>query len=102
MRDANRPRRMRPWVWLLVVASLVLSPIASGQEGAQSVDRTTVTMWIPAVGQREDGTLFGVASSMTVTMQRPGTGEVFLSTKPQAQLDMQGSARLAVETAGEI
>ncbi len=89
----------RSW---FVLAIVVLSAPLSAAQSEQTLDRATVTMWIPAVGQREDGTLFGVASSLEVTMHTPGTGQVFLSSRPLTQIDMQGSARLAVDTASSI
>lgn len=85
-----------------VLAVLVLSAPLSVAQSEQALDRATVKMWIPAVGQRDDGTLFGVASSLEVTMHTPGTGQVFLSSRPLTQIDMQGSARLAVDTASAI
>ncbi|HEX9815462.1 MAG TPA: S16 family serine protease, partial [Candidatus Thermoplasmatota archaeon] len=85
-----------------VLAIVVLSAPLSVAQSEQTLDRATVRMWIPAVGQREDGTLFGVASSLEVTMHTPGTGQVFLSSRPLTQIDMQGSARLAVDTASSI
>lgn len=71
-------------------------------EGSESIERRQVKLWLPAVGQYENGTLFGVASSLEVVMQKPGSGRVYLSTQPLSELDMQGSARLAVETAASI
>lgn len=86
------------FVPLLLVLSTPLAVVAS----AQPLEHTTVKMWIPAVGQREDGSLFGVASSLEVTMQSPGSGQVYLSSRPLTQIDMQGSARLAIDTASAI
>lgn len=86
--------------FLLVLLALA-SPLACAQ-APEPLERQALTLWLPAVGQYENGTLFGVASSMEVTMQRPGSGRVYLSTQPLSELDMQGSARLAVETAASI
>ena len=88
---------------ILLLVALMLAPIVVDPAGAQTaVERAEVEMWLPAVGQRSNGSLFGVASSLTVTMQTPGSGQVFLSSQPLTQLDMQGSARLAVTTAASV
>lgn len=87
--------------WFIFVVIVLSAPLSVAQ-GDAAFDRATVKMWIPAVGQREDGSLFGVASSLEVTMHSPGTGQVFLSSRPLTQIDMQGSARLAVDTASSI
>ncbi|GAG79599.1 unnamed protein product, partial [marine sediment metagenome] len=43
----------------------------------------------------------GVISTITVTIQN-GTGRVFVDTLPLTQIDMQGSARLAVKVASNL
>lgn len=93
---------MRHALALAAVLALLAGTSMAAAQGSTAVDRTTVEMWIPAVGQREDGTFFGVASTLRVTMQQPGNGDVFLSTQPLTEIDMQGSARLAVETAAYV
>jgi len=57
-----------------------------------------VTVYAPAVAQTSAG-YTGVISTITITIQDGGSGRVFVDTVPLAQLDMQGSARLAVDVA---
>lgn len=85
------------------VAFLIVVPVVLAQSPTTATfTRTRVELWIPAVGQAADGSLFGVASELEVVRQVPGTGHIFLSTEPLTQIDMQGSARLAVQTAAAI
>lgn len=83
--------------------ALLLLPIvpAVDEEQVTHLERS-VSLYIAAVGQREDGSLFGVLSVLTLTAQAPGRGDVFVRTEPLAEVDMQGAARLAVAAAGEL
>src|SRR5687767_15597747 len=92
---------MRPLAPFLVLTVLTLLPVATGATTV-TLEQERVRLWIPAVGQNENGTLFGVASDLEVVMQRPGSGRVYVSTQPLTQVDMQGSARLAVDAAASI
>ncbi|MCK4347680.1 MAG: hypothetical protein KAW47_03600 [Thermoplasmatales archaeon] len=66
-----------------------------------SMEYKNVTVYAPAVGQTENGYI-GVISTITVTIQSNGSGRVFVDTLPLAQIDMQGSARLAVKVASAL
>jgi len=68
-------------------------------EGKISLNYRNVTVYAPAVAQTESGYV-GVISTITVTIQNNGSGRVFVDTLPLTQIDMQGSARLAVKVAG--
>ena len=68
-------------------------------EGDISINYRNVTVYAPAVAQTESGYV-GVISTITVTIQNNGSGRVFVDTLPLTQIDMQGSARLAVKVAG--
>src|SRR6056297_1129273 len=70
-------------------------------ENDLSLTYRNVTVYAPAVGQTEQGYI-GVISTITVTIQNNGSGRVFVDTLPLAQIDMQGSARLAVKVASSI
>lgn len=70
-------------------------------EGGESLIYRNVTVYAPAVAQTESGYV-GVISTITVTIQSNGTGRVFVDTLPLTQIDMQGSARLAVKVASTI
>jgi len=69
--------------------------------GSISINYHNVTVYAPAVAQTEDG-YEGVISTITVTIQNNGSGRVFVDTLPLTQVDMQGSARLAVKVAGAL
>jgi uncharacterized protein len=71
------------------------------QEGDISLNYRNVTVYAPAVAQTESG-YTGVISTITVTIQNNGSGRVFVDTLPLTQIDMQGSARLAVKVAGTL
>ena len=70
-------------------------------EGNVSLIYRNVTVYAPAVAETGSG-LVGVMSTITVTIQSNGSGEVFVDTLPLAQVDMQGSARLAVKVASAL
>ena len=71
------------------------------QNGSVSIEYHNVSVYAPAVAQTEDG-YEGVISTITVTIQNNGSGRVFVDTLPLTQVDMQGSARLAVKVAGAL
>jgi len=66
-----------------------------------SLEYRNMTVYVPAVGQTEQGNS-GVISTITVTIQSNGSGRVFVDTLSLAQVDMQGSARLAVKVASSL
>ena len=70
-------------------------------EGGESIIYRNVTVYAPAVAQTDNGYV-GVISTITVTIQSNGSGRVFVDTLPLTQVDMQGSARLAVKVASTI
>ena len=70
-------------------------------EDTQSVIYRNVTVYAPAVATTDDGYV-GVISTITVTIQNNGSGRVFVDTHPLTQVDMQGSARLAVKVASTL
>ncbi|AJC71411.1 serine protease [Thermococcus guaymasensis DSM 11113] len=61
----------------------------------------TVILKAPAVSRTADGRLVGVATNFVITVA-PGSGHVYLETWPLAEVDMQASARLATQIAGEV
>ena len=69
------------------------------QSANVSIEYHNVSVYAPAVAQTENG-YEGVISTITVTIQDNGSGRVFVDTLPLTQVDMQGSARLAVKVAG--
>lgn len=70
-------------------------------EGGVAIEYRNVTVFAPAVASTESGYV-GVISTITVTVQNNGSGRVFVDTSPLTQVDMQGSARLAVKVASAL
>jgi len=77
------------------------SPPGIIQSGEVNIEYHNVSVYAPAVAQTENG-YEGVISTITVTVQDNGSGRVFVDTLPLTQVDMQGSARLAVKVAGAL
>jgi uncharacterized protein len=70
-------------------------------EGDVSLEYRNVTVYAPAVSAQGTGYI-GVISTITVTVQGNGSGRVFVDTLPLTDVDMQGSARLAVKVASAL
>lgn len=92
---------------LIIIATILLSqiPILTNaiEEGQVHLFYRSVTVYAPAVAKTENG-LVGTATTITITVQN-GTGcsgKVFVETVPLTEIDMQGSARLAVSVAGSL
>jgi len=81
----------------------LLGELNPGQlyEGEQYVIYRNATVYAPAVASTSEGYV-GVISTITVTVQNNGNGRVFVDTLPLTQIDMQGSARLAVKVASAL
>jgi len=71
------------------------------QNGYVSLGYRNVTVYAPAVSQSDTGYV-GVISTITLTIQENGSGRVFVDTLPLTDVDMQGSARLAVKVASAL
>jgi uncharacterized protein len=71
------------------------------QEGEITITYRNATVYAPAVAKTSGG-YKGVLSTITVNIQNHGSGRVFVDTMPLAQIDMQGSARLAVKVASSL
>ena len=86
---------------ICILTILQFSPLVhSVEEGKVTLFYRSVTVYAPAVAETEQG-MVGVATTITVTVQN-GTGcsgKVFVETVPLTEVDMQGSARLAVTVA---
>src|SRR5512137_222059 len=83
---------------LSYVPSSVGIPAGEISEGSISLEYRNVTVYAPAVSQLGTGYI-GVISTITVSIQGNGSGRVFVDTLPLTDVDMQGSARLAVKVA---
>jgi len=87
----------------IISSSLIPTILAKESSGTIQVEEIlleyrNITVYAPAVGESQDGYI-GIISTITVTIQNKGSGRVFVDTLPLAQIDMQGSARLAVNVA---
>jgi uncharacterized protein len=99
---------MKQQIFLIVLGILLLSspsfpvilgsPAGSISENTISLDYRNITVYAPAVSESGTGYV-GVISTITVTIQGNGSGRVFVDTLPLTDVDMQGSARLAVKVA---
>jgi uncharacterized protein len=89
----------------LLCSSCVPSSVALSagviQKGSVVVGYRNVTVYAPAVSQTDTGYV-GVISTITATIQENGSGRVFVDTLPLTDVDMQGSARLAVKVASAL
>ncbi len=83
--------------------SIYISAPIPGQiyENNSSIIYRNITIYAPAVANTDKGYI-GVMSTITVTIQSNGSGKVFVDTLPLTQVDMQGSARLAVKVASAL
>ncbi len=90
-------------IFLIIFSSFCQYSIANlpGEiyEGEVTVRYRNCTVYAPAVAQTDKGYV-GVISTVTLTIQSNGSGRVFVDTLPLTEVDMQGSARLAVKVAG--
>src|SRR5512137_124150 len=76
-------------------------PAGEISEGNVSLEYRNVTVYAPAVSELGTGYI-GVISTITVSIQGNGSGRVFVDTLPLTDVDMQGSARLAVKVASAL
>ncbi|RLF62395.1 MAG: hypothetical protein DRN31_04135 [Thermoplasmata archaeon] len=94
-------RKILKILCLMVVFSLI--PVAGAMpvnEWSREVHYRNVTMLAPAVAETSNGYV-GVLTHINVTMQN-GSGNVYVVTSPLTQVDMQGSAHLAVDVASQL
>lgn len=87
-------------VLMLAIAMLPLAVASPIHEWERQVTYRNITLHAPAVAEGGDGYV-GVVMDINITMMN-GSGNVFVVTAPLTQLDMQGSARLAVDVAGMV
>ncbi|WP_297475059.1 S16 family serine protease [Thermococcus sp.] len=88
----------------LTVVALILMLVLpfTGFAAAQCpAEGHTVVMKAPAVSKTANGQLVGVVTEFVITVA-PGSGHVYIETWPLAQVDMQASARLAAQVAGQV
>ncbi len=76
---------------LLSVLPVSVAPGASGVANSSEQGSLSCTVRIAAVSSSGGGVL----GNLTVTISWPGSGRVFISTSPAAEVDTQGSAMIA-------
>jgi len=94
-------RKILKILCLMVVFSLI--PVAGAMpvnEWSREVYFRNVTILAPAVAETGNGYV-GVLTHINATMQN-GSGNVYVVTSPLTQVDMQGSAHLAVDVASQL
>ncbi|MET1128395.1 MAG: S16 family serine protease [Thermoproteota archaeon] len=84
---------------LLVPTAFTATAAGSGRHAYLWMSSAEVV--VPAVSV-ESGRYIGVASKLRVVVAWPGSGNVYLSVTPLAELDMQASARLAALVAASL
>lgn len=82
-------------------AALLVLLVAGGPAGGEASREGSGPVVVVALAVAEDaeGTFVGVHATVEAQVLARGSGDVFVSTKPLAQTDMQGSARLAARVA---
>ena len=86
---------------VLILAVLLLLPLATPAMAQCPSEGHTVVIRAPAVAKTSTGELTGVVTEFVITVA-PGHGHVYIETWPLAQVDMQASARLAAQVAGRV
>lgn len=86
-------------VFALMVMTLLLL-ISCYIHEARSIEERE--LYIVAVSKLENGSYVGVYARLKVAVEYPGSGIVYISTKPLTQLDIQASARVAAITAAQL
>ncbi|HLE97648.1 MAG TPA: S16 family serine protease [Candidatus Thermoplasmatota archaeon] len=97
-----RRRPLRRALAAVLAAVLLLAPVVASQNAARTIVlRPPVEVLAAAVAQTEQG-LVGTLANVSITVADGGSGHVFIDTYPLTQVDMQGSARLAVRVASSV
>ncbi len=88
---------------IALLSSFAITSISGTKEGYVKLFYRSVTVYAPAVAKTESG-FVGVATTITVTVLNGSgcSGKIFVETVPLTEVDMQGSARLAVSVAGSL
>ncbi|MCE4610244.1 MAG: hypothetical protein F7C36_07705 [Desulfurococcales archaeon] len=85
-----KPQRLAHLLIVILLLQLT-TPILYAQLPGLETQKISCTVHIAAVSSSGKGVL----GNLTVTIEYPGTGKVYISTSPAAELDTQGSARTA-------
>ena len=88
---------MKRILLVLIALLLPLSYAMPVHEWERKICYRSIIVYAPAVSEGKNGYV-GVITEINVTMMN-GSGNVYVITNPMTQLDMQGSAKLAVDVA---
>ena len=87
-------------ITLFIICTLMIAPLSYAYDISywhRNVEYRSITVAAPAVGESKNG-YFGVITHINVTIMN-GSGNVYFAASPLTQIDMQGSAKLAVDVA---
>ena len=84
---------------VIVLIILLLPSLAIPQTLANQNEENTVHLNVPAVTNL-NGEYRGVSTSLKISVE-PGDGHIYMETWPLSEVDMQASARLAIQTASQ-
>jgi len=90
---------MKRWT-VFIVAIMMVSSFSQAyeiKEWERNITYKSITIVAPAVAEGKNG-YYGVTTKINVTMMN-GSGNVYFAASPLTQIDMQGSAKLAVDVA---
>ncbi|MEB3765477.1 MAG: hypothetical protein GSR77_04865 [Desulfurococcales archaeon] len=85
-----KPQKLA-YLLIVIILLQLTAPILHAQLPELETQKISCTVHIAAVSSSGKGVL----GNLTVTIEYPGTGKVYISTSPAAELDTQGSARTA-------
>jgi len=94
--------RVLPALAVVALASLLAAAVAPAASAAPRDGSGVVQVTALAVADDGQGTFVGVHATVQAQVLSNGAGRVYVSTKPLAQTDMQGSARLASRVAASL
>ncbi|MDI9646472.1 MAG: serine protease-like protein [Archaeoglobales archaeon] len=83
---------MQKMILALVLLTLLITPVLAIEGNSVTIRAVAVTS-----GEVQKGVLINITATIT-----NGSGKVFISTGPYAEIDMQGSARIAAITACDL
>ena len=85
---------------LMIITLLIVTCCYVSICEARDIERRD--LYIVAVSRLENGSFVGVYAKLRIAVEYPGSGIVYISTKPLTQLDIQASARVAAITAAQL
>jgi uncharacterized protein len=99
-----RANRRPPLLHAATIVALLLGALLAAPVGSADAREGSEPVLVTALAVAEDatGTFIGVHATVDAQVLGGGSGRVYVATKPLAQADMQGSARLASRVAANL